>query len=85
MFTKKLLFTLNSTITDPKHCNIITKATVFNKLYTVVNLYAPNNNGNPVFFYSMPVGKASGADGFPAEFIKHSWSMWAPLFFRTEI
>uniref|UniRef100_A0AAQ5ZBJ0 Reverse transcriptase domain-containing protein n=1 Tax=Amphiprion ocellaris TaxID=80972 RepID=A0AAQ5ZBJ0_AMPOC len=32
---------------------------------------------------SMPAGKAPGPDGFPAEFLKHFWSMLAPLFFRT--
>uniref|UniRef100_A0A8C5GMF3 Reverse transcriptase domain-containing protein n=1 Tax=Gouania willdenowi TaxID=441366 RepID=A0A8C5GMF3_GOUWI len=36
---------------------------------------------------SMSTGKAPGPDGFPAEFLKHFWSMLAPLFFRvvTEI
>lgn len=31
---------------------------------------------------SMQSGKAPGPDGFPVEFMKHFWSMLAPLFLR---
>lgn len=31
----------------------------------------------------MPNGKAPGLDGFPAEFLKHFWSVLSPLFFIT--
>ena len=52
MVHKRLPFTLNSTVTDPEGRYVIIQATIFNKLYTIVNLYAPNND-DPAFFHTV--------------------------------
>ena len=49
---KRVPFILNGTITDPEGRYIIIQATLFNKLYTIVNLYAPNND-DPAFFHTV--------------------------------
>uniref|UniRef100_A0A3Q1BRK9 exodeoxyribonuclease III n=1 Tax=Amphiprion ocellaris TaxID=80972 RepID=A0A3Q1BRK9_AMPOC len=49
---KRIPFTLNSTVTDSEGRYIIIQATIFNKLYSIVNLYAPNNE-DPAFFHTV--------------------------------
>ncbi|KAF7650781.1 hypothetical protein LDENG_00120640 [Lucifuga dentata] len=49
---RKVPFTLNSTVIDPEGRYIIIQATIFNKTFTIVNLYAPNND-DPAFFHTL--------------------------------
>lgn len=49
---ERLPFMLNSMITDSEGRYIIVQATIFNKLYTIVNLYAPNGD-DPAFFHKV--------------------------------
>lgn len=49
---KRVQFTLTNMLTDPEGRFIIIQATICKKLYTIVNLYAPNND-DPAFFHSV--------------------------------
>lgn len=46
---KRILFTLNNAIADPDGRFIIVQATIYNKLFTLVNIYAPNNDDTQFF------------------------------------
>ncbi|KAF7640923.1 hypothetical protein LDENG_00005200 [Lucifuga dentata] len=49
---RRVPFILNSTVIDPEGRYIIIQATIFNKTFTIVNLYAPNND-DPAFFHTL--------------------------------
>ena len=49
---RRVPFILNSTVLDPEGRYIIIQTTIFNKVFTIVNLYAPNND-DPAFFHTL--------------------------------
>ncbi|KAF7649677.1 hypothetical protein LDENG_00137760 [Lucifuga dentata] len=49
---RRVPFILNSSVIDPEGRYIIIQATIFNKTFTIVNLYAPNTD-DPVFFHTL--------------------------------